>query len=150
MGFDRIVTKYFFSQLQKFQAKLLLEERIESSDVIRLQVIIEGMTCAACVNNVEGVLGDEPGIVSVSVNLLTKMGTIDYKPPATESFILESISNVVFFFTNNQNHKSNLPFSKIVELHTNSYELNKTFFTIRKSSTKYNFYPNQRRKTRGI
>ncbi len=41
---------------------------------------IEGMTCASCVARVEKALGAVPGVLSASVNLATKSGTVAYIP----------------------------------------------------------------------
>lgn len=45
--------------------------------VARLEIGIEGMTCASCVKRVENVLAAAPGVVSASVNLATEKATLD-------------------------------------------------------------------------
>jgi P-type Cu+ transporter len=45
---------------------------------------ITGMTCAACVRNVERALNRQPGVVSTSVNLATEKATIGYLPGAVQ------------------------------------------------------------------
>ncbi|KAL4321278.1 copper-transporting ATPase RAN1 [Arachis ipaensis] len=44
------------------------------------QFIIGGMTCAACVNSVEGILRDLPGIKRAVVALATSLGEVEYDP----------------------------------------------------------------------
>ncbi|XP_054279544.1 copper-transporting ATPase 2 isoform X3 [Macrosteles quadrilineatus] len=41
---------------------------------------IEGMTCQSCVNNIESNLSQRAGVISISVNLEKKNGTIVYDP----------------------------------------------------------------------
>ncbi len=43
---------------------------------------ITGMTCAACVRNVERAIGKVPGVLGVSVNLATEHATVTYLPGA--------------------------------------------------------------------
>jgi P-type Cu+ transporter len=45
--------------------------------VARLEIGIEGMTCASCVKRVENVLAAAPGVVSASVNLATEKATLE-------------------------------------------------------------------------
>jgi Cu+-exporting ATPase len=45
--------------------------------VARLEIGIEGMTCASCVKRVENALAAAPGVVSASVNLATEKATLD-------------------------------------------------------------------------
>lgn len=44
------------------------------------QFSIGGMTCAACVNSVEGILGDLPGVKKAVVALATSLGEVEYDP----------------------------------------------------------------------
>ena len=48
--------------------------------VERTDLNIVGMTCAACVSNVEGALQGVPGVLSASVNLATERATVGYVP----------------------------------------------------------------------
>ncbi|XP_066496377.1 copper-transporting ATPase 1 isoform X3 [Tiliqua scincoides] len=41
---------------------------------------IEGMTCNSCVQSIEGVISQKPGVKSISVSLLKRNGTIEYDP----------------------------------------------------------------------
>jgi P-type Cu+ transporter len=51
-----------------------------SSDVAEIQLPIEGMTCASCVNRIERYLRATDGVQSASVNLATELATIRYLP----------------------------------------------------------------------
>lgn len=56
---------------------------ITSSDAIRNQsmtytVSIEGMVCHSCVKNIEGTIGEKPGIESIKVNLAEKRGVVQF------------------------------------------------------------------------
>ena len=52
----------------------------ESTAPIEIQLPIEGMTCASCVNRIERFLHKTDGVESASVNLSTEMATIRYLP----------------------------------------------------------------------
>ncbi|KAJ6663181.1 hypothetical protein lerEdw1_010317 [Lerista edwardsae] len=49
----------------------------------RTVINIEGMTCNSCVQSVEGVISQKPGVKSISVSLLNQNGTIEYDPMLT-------------------------------------------------------------------
>ena len=51
-----------------------------SVGVEKSQMRIGGMTCAACVSNVERALRGVPGVLSAGVNLATEQATVDYIP----------------------------------------------------------------------
>ena len=59
-----------------------------------MELDIEGMTCASCVNMIESVLNSEDGVISVTVNLVTNNGVVDIKPPLTPEFVVTSIEDV--------------------------------------------------------
>ncbi|KAL8181249.1 UNVERIFIED_CONTAM: ATPase Cu transporting protein 7A [Gekko kuhli] len=44
---------------------------------------IEGMTCNSCVQSIEGVISQKPGVKSICVSLLHRNGTIEYDPMLT-------------------------------------------------------------------
>ncbi|XP_058052667.1 copper-transporting ATPase 1 [Ahaetulla prasina] len=44
---------------------------------------IEGMTCHSCVQSIEGLISQKPGVKSVSVSLRDRNGTIEYDPTLT-------------------------------------------------------------------
>ncbi|HEX7473565.1 MAG TPA: heavy metal translocating P-type ATPase [Candidatus Limnocylindrales bacterium] len=47
---------------------------------VEVQLPIEGMTCASCVNRIERYLNRTPGVETATVNLATEMATIRYLP----------------------------------------------------------------------
>src|SRR5437762_10137150 len=47
---------------------------------IELQLPVEGMTCASCVNRIERFLKKTPGVEDATVNLATEIATIRYLP----------------------------------------------------------------------
>ncbi|EAU90446.1 copper P-type ATPase CtaA [Coprinopsis cinerea okayama7 len=58
---------------------------------------IEGMTCGACVEAIEGMLRDQKGIQSIKVALLAERGVVEYDPAHwTVPKIIEEISDIGF------------------------------------------------------
>ncbi|XP_050166501.1 copper-transporting ATPase 1 [Myiozetetes cayanensis] len=53
-------------------------------------VNIEGMTCSSCVQSIEGVISQKPGVKSVCVSLSDGSGTIEYDPLQTSPEELRS------------------------------------------------------------
>lgn len=52
-----------------------------SHPLTHLTVInIEGMTCNSCVQSIEGVISQKPGVKAITVSLLNQNGTIEYDP----------------------------------------------------------------------
>lgn len=54
----------------------------------RIELPIEGMSCAACAANIERRLGREPGVISAGVNFATRRATIVYDPGAIDPEVL--------------------------------------------------------------
>ncbi|MCC6320566.1 MAG: copper-translocating P-type ATPase [Phycisphaerales bacterium] len=54
------------------------------SQTARIDLPIEGMTCASCASRVEKRLGKQPGVESASVNFATRVATVKYNPAATQ------------------------------------------------------------------
>lgn len=50
------------------------------TEPIELELPIDGMTCASCVNRIERFLKKTPGVEEASVNLATEIATIRYLP----------------------------------------------------------------------
>jgi Cu+-exporting ATPase len=50
---------------------------------MEMQLPVEGMTCASCVNRVERFLKNTPGVQEATVNLATEVATIRYLPEQT-------------------------------------------------------------------
>ncbi|KAI3669077.1 hypothetical protein L6452_40298 [Arctium lappa] len=66
-----------------FEAEILQEQstpRPKSHGYVVGQFIIGGMTCAACVNSVEGILRKLPGVKRAIVALSTSLGEVEYDP----------------------------------------------------------------------
>src|SRR5437762_7820445 len=51
-----------------------------ASPAFEVQLPIEGMTCASCVNRIERFLKRTPGVEDAVVNLATEVATIHYLP----------------------------------------------------------------------
>ncbi|XP_044496471.1 copper-transporting ATPase RAN1-like [Mangifera indica] len=66
-----------------FEAEILTEPSTsgqKSHGTLMGQFTIGGMTCAACVNSVEGILRDLPGVRKAVVALATSLGEVEYDP----------------------------------------------------------------------
>ena len=60
------------------------------SDTTEIQLPIEGMTCASCVNRIERFLRQTEGVAGASVNLATEVATIQYLPELADRSALVS------------------------------------------------------------
>ncbi|KAJ9168490.1 hypothetical protein P3X46_020007 [Hevea brasiliensis] len=66
-----------------FEAEILAEPitfKTKPNGTLLGQFTIGGMTCAACVNSVEGILRDLPGVKRAVVALATSLGEVEYDP----------------------------------------------------------------------
>ncbi|KAI7733202.1 hypothetical protein M8C21_006166, partial [Ambrosia artemisiifolia] len=64
-----------------FEAEILQEQSTtKSHGTLVGQFIIGGMTCAACVNSLEGILRKLPGVKRAIVALATSLGEVEYDP----------------------------------------------------------------------
>lgn len=66
-----------------FEAEILAEpvaSGTKTQPTLVGQFTIGGMTCAACVNSVEGILRDLPGVKRAVVALATSLGEVEYDP----------------------------------------------------------------------
>src|SRR3989338_2526585 len=62
-----------------------------------LEVRISWMTCSSCVATIENVVSSVEGVETVSVNLITETGTVEYDPSKVEPVaIVESITDLGF------------------------------------------------------
>ena len=62
-------------------------------DIKKLNLPVEGMTCAACVGHVENALRGVPGVVEASVNLATEKASVEFSPTeVTVQQIQEAVS----------------------------------------------------------
>ncbi|KAF7430835.1 hypothetical protein PC9H_006549 [Pleurotus ostreatus] len=63
----------------------------------KCELRIEGMTCGACVESIEGMLRQQPGIRSVKVALLAERGVVEYDPSVWDADkIINEISDIGF------------------------------------------------------
>jgi Cu2+-exporting ATPase len=61
----------------------------------RLDLVVDGMTCAACIGDIEGALGKTPGIVHARVNYTDRRLTVDWQDDETNpGSILEGLRNL--------------------------------------------------------
>ncbi|EIN09605.1 copper P-type ATPase CtaA [Punctularia strigosozonata HHB-11173 SS5] len=68
-----------------------------SAGAEKCELRIEGMTCGACVESIEGMLRNQPGIYSIKVALLAERGTVEYDPASwTPEKIIGEISDIGF------------------------------------------------------
>jgi Cu+-exporting ATPase len=59
----------------------------------RLELAIDGMTCASCVGRVERALAKQPGVLAVSVNLATEQAQLQVAPGLDPHLLLQAIGN---------------------------------------------------------
>ncbi len=70
------------------------ERKAESSEGEKLEIGIQGMTCASCVSTIEENLKSKEGVLSASVNLATERGTVTFDPEVvTVDQILQNIKD---------------------------------------------------------
>lgn len=83
-----------------FEAEILHEPstaRTKSHGSLVGQFTIGGMTCAACVNSVEGILGNLPGVKRAVVALATSLGEVEYDPTViSKDEIINAIEDAGF------------------------------------------------------
>ncbi|KAI5123517.1 hypothetical protein M0805_006677 [Coniferiporia weirii] len=77
--------------------KSLLAEQKVRGDVEKCDLRIEGMTCGACVESIEGMLRGQDGIHDVKVALLSERGVVEFDPSMwTVEKIVEEIGDMGF------------------------------------------------------
>lgn len=83
-----------------FEAEILPEPnntRPKSEGILTGQFRIGGMTCAACVNSVEGILRKLPGVKRAVVALATSLGEVEYDPTCiSKDDIVQAIEDAGF------------------------------------------------------
>ncbi|KAH9933503.1 copper transporting p-type ATPase-like protein [Fomitopsis serialis] len=63
----------------------------------KCDIRIEGMTCSACVESIEGMLRTQPGIHSIKVALLAERGVVEYDPNVWDTTkIMSEIGDIGF------------------------------------------------------
>ncbi|KAG8635689.1 hypothetical protein MANES_16G060400v8 [Manihot esculenta] len=95
-----------------FEAEILAEPstfKTKTSGTLLGHFTIGGMTCAACVNSVEGILRDLPGVKRAVVALATSLGEVEYDPTViNKDDIVNAIEDAGFeaaFVQSNQQDK---------------------------------------------
>ncbi|KAH8116467.1 copper P-type ATPase CtaA [Phellopilus nigrolimitatus] len=77
--------------------KSLLAEEKNHGETEKCDLRIEGMTCGACVESIEGMLRGQDGIQSVRVALLAERGVVEYDPSMwTVEKVVEEINDMGF------------------------------------------------------
>jgi Cu+-exporting ATPase len=83
-----------------FDAEVLPDSAVsqpKSQKALSAQFRIGGMTCANCVNSVEGILRKLPGIKGAVVALATSLGEVEYDPSAiSKDEIVQAIEDAGF------------------------------------------------------
>ncbi|CAL5023736.1 unnamed protein product [Urochloa decumbens] len=83
-----------------FEAEILPDSTVsqpKSQKTLSGQFRIGGMTCAACVNSVEGILQKLPGVKRAVVALATSLGEVEYDPSAiSKDEIVQAIEDAGF------------------------------------------------------
>lgn len=83
-----------------FEAEIIPESAVsqpKSQKTLSAQFRIGGMTCANCVNSVEGILKKLPGVKGAVVALATSLGEVEYIPSAiSKDEIVQAIEDAGF------------------------------------------------------
>ena len=61
----------------------------KDKDIIKINLPVEGMTCAACVGHVENALKGVPGVVDASGNLGTEKASVEFDPAQVRFQVIE-------------------------------------------------------------
>ncbi|KAJ7180675.1 Cu-transporting P-type ATPase [Mycena filopes] len=78
------------------ESSALMDDK-ESSASEKCDLRIEGMTCGSCVEAIEGMLREQPGINSIKVALLAERGVVEYDPKVWDAEkIISEISDIGF------------------------------------------------------
>lgn len=81
-----------------FECRVLKDPPMPKKSKTRRAIVsIDGMTCHACVNNIQDTVGAKEGIRKIVVSLEQKQGTIDYDPEKwTGESVAETIDDMGF------------------------------------------------------
>ncbi|KAJ7760558.1 Cu-transporting P-type ATPase [Mycena metata] len=78
------------------ESSALMDDK-DSSASEKCDLRIEGMTCGSCVEAIEGMLREQPGINSIKVALLAERGVVEYDPKVwSADKIISEISDIGF------------------------------------------------------
>lgn len=105
-----------------FEAEILPDSTVsqpKSQKTLSGQFRIGGMTCAACVNSVEGILKKLPGVKGAVVALATSLGEVEYDPSAiSKNEIVQAIEDAGFDAVLLQSSEQNKVLLSVTGLHT--------------------------------
>jgi len=105
-----------------FEAEILPDSTVsqpKSQKTLSGQFRIGGMTCAACVNSVEGILEKLPGVKRAVVALATSLGEVEYDPSAiSKDEIVQAIEDAGFDAALLQSSKQDKVLLGVTGLHT--------------------------------
>ncbi|WVZ77706.1 hypothetical protein U9M48_025544 [Paspalum notatum var. saurae] len=105
-----------------FEAEILPESTVsqpKSQKTLSGQFRIGGMTCAACVNSIEGILKKLPGVKRAVVALATSLGEVEYDPSAiTKDEIVQAIEDAGFDAALLQSSEQDKVLLSVAGLHT--------------------------------
>ncbi|KAF0909117.1 hypothetical protein E2562_031623 [Oryza meyeriana var. granulata] len=105
-----------------FEAELLPDSTVSQpkpQNTLSGQFRIGGMTCAACVNSVEGILKKLPGVKRAVVALATSLGEVEYDPSViSKDEIVQAIEDTGFEATFLQSSEQDKVLLGLTGLHT--------------------------------
>ncbi|KAG2648829.1 hypothetical protein PVAP13_1NG066800 [Panicum virgatum] len=105
-----------------FEAEILPDSTVsqpKSQKTLSGQFRIGGMTCAACVNSVEGILKKLPGVKRAVVALATSLGEVEYDPSAiSKDEIVQAIEDAGFDAALLQSSEQDKVLLSVTGLHT--------------------------------
>jgi Cu+-exporting ATPase len=105
-----------------FEAEILPDSTVsqpKSQKTLSGQFRIGGMTCAACVNSVEGILKKLPGVKRAVVALATSLGEVEYDPSAiSKDEIVQAIEDAGFDAAFLQSSEQDKVLLSVTGLHT--------------------------------
>ncbi|XP_066371871.1 cation-transporting ATPase HMA5-like isoform X1 [Miscanthus floridulus] len=105
-----------------FEAEIIPESAVsqpKSQKTLSAQFRIGGMTCANCVNSVEGILKKLPGVKGAVVALATSLGEVEYVPSAiSKDEIVQAIEDAGFEAAFLQSTEQDKVLLGLIGLHT--------------------------------
>lgn len=105
-----------------FEAEILPDSTVSQPKphkTLSGQFRIGGMTCAACVNSVEGILKKLPGVKGAVVALATSLGEVEYDPSAiSKDEIVQAIEDAGFEAAFLQSTEQDKVLLGLIGLHT--------------------------------
>ncbi|AQL05245.1 Copper-transporting ATPase RAN1 [Zea mays] len=105
-----------------FEAEIIPESAVsqpKSQKTLSAQFRIGGMTCANCVNSVEGILKKLPGVKGAVVALATSLGEVEYIPSAiSKDEIVQAIEDAGFEAAFLQSTEQDKVLLGLIGLHT--------------------------------